>query len=166
MSDRFHDVGIAWRSFAELLTDLLAQAPEGVTIDVVDDRFGDEGPYTQAIRQEDEFGEDWTWLVEASSTEFTSVPTPPDTYTTLRELGYEPPDEDSPNHYQVLGGDDVTLSELAQLMVRTLRDGFSARLTDAFAVTPDFLAHEVLQARNDQTSVIRFEDVGLRFRFN
>lgn len=91
MSDRFHDVSIAWRSFAELLTELLTQAPEGVTIDVVDDRFG----------------EDWTWLVEASSTEFTSVP--------------PPPNEDSPNHYQVLGGDDVTLSELAQLMVRLRR---------------------------------------------
>lgn len=166
MSDRFDDVGIAWRSFAELLADLLAAAPEGVTIDVIDDRFGDEGPYTQVIRQQEEFDEGPTWLIEASSAQFTSVPTPPDTYTTLRELGYELPDEDSPTHYQVLPVADITLSELAHLMVRTLRDGFSARLTDVFAVSPDFLAHEVLEARSELASAIKFEDFGLRFGFN
>jgi len=166
VSDQFDDVGIAWRSLAELLTDLLEEAPEGVTIDVVDDRIGDEGPYTQVIQQEDDMSGEWIWLVEASSTDFTSVQTPPDTYTTLRELGYAPPDDENPNHHQIVPAASVTLNDLANLMVRTLRDGFSARLTDVFAISPDFVAHEVLAARSDLMAAITFEDIGLRFRFN
>lgn len=165
MTDRFDDVGIAWRSFAELIAALLNAAPEGVTIDVMDDRFGEDGPYTQAVKKTSDDG-GWIWLVEASSVDFTSMTVPPDTYTTLRELGYLPPDESNPNHHQVIPIEDFTANHLAALMVRTLRNGFSARLTDVFGVSPDFLAHEILAARSHLMLGIAFEDAGLRFRFN
>jgi hypothetical protein len=166
VNNRSAEVGIAWWSLAQLIQELLVRAPDGVTVDVINDRYGVAGPYTQAIRQQGDATGHWEWLVEASSAAFMSVPVPPDTYTTLRELGYSPPDDVSPNHFQVQPVDLISLEDLANLMVLTLRDGFNASLTDNYGVSPDFVAHEVLAVRTELNSALLFEEPHLRFRFN
>ncbi len=165
MTNPLHELELAWQSFVDVVERLLILAPEGVTIEVLHDRYGDDYPYVQTLAEDDE--EEPVISVEAASYEFVPQWMGPDARNTLGELGWREPDDDGiPNFWQLLKGDDARPRSVANLLVRTLKIVFLAQLTDTFAVSPDFVMEELLEERSGLPQSIDFLDMGLRFRFN
>lgn len=77
-------------------------------------------------------------------------PTPPDDLVDLRELGWQDPDDDVPNHWQIVDVGDRSAADLAALLVRSM--GIAHRAFD------DLPEQAVISAQPPQAAELLFED--------
>ena len=134
-------LGGEWTSLVQILAAMITLAPEQVVLQVHTQFDGDCGPYVQTLQEED-----GALHIEAVSNEFLDPEIGPDAINTLLEMGWEPPREDGlPNFFRLIHGEDFRPGEVADFLVRTLRDVYLVSPHDRFEFMPDELCHAVLR---------------------
>jgi len=134
-------LGVEWTSLVQILAAMITLAPEQVVLQVHTQFDGDCGPYVQTLQEED-----GALHIEAVSNEFLDPEIGPDAINTLVEMGWEPPREDGlPNFFRFIHGEEVRPGEVADFLVRTLRDVYLVSPHDRFEFMPDELCRAVLR---------------------
>lgn len=134
-------LGTEWTSLVQILAAMITLAPEQVVLQVHTNYDGACGPYVQTLQEED-----GALHIEALSNEFLDPPMGPDAINSLLEMGWEPPCDDGlPNFFRFIHSDDVRPGEVADFLVRTLRDVYLVQSTDRFECMPDELCRAVVR---------------------
>ena len=136
----------SWTPLLKVLSAMITLAPIHVTLQAYTDFDGACGPYVQTL-QEDE----GDLYMEAVSNAYLDPEIGPDSVNTLLELGWNLPDDDFPNFFRFIPSSDVRPGDVADFLLRTLRDAYLVKPTDTFEFSPDDLSEAIL--RGDYGSV-------------
>lgn len=122
-----------WKPLVEVVAAMLTLAPEFVVLQTYDPRFSGAGPYVQSLREDD-----GGLTIEAASNDFLDHPLTPQSMRTLLDLGWsEPvPASDMPNYWMFLEGHQVVPGQVADFLVRTLRDAYQVTTAFSFEMAP------------------------------
>ena len=126
-----------WDSLIRTIAAMVTLAPEYVVVQV----HGDDGYLT----------------LEAASNEFLDVPLSVEASSVLIEMGWSSPepDEGAPNYFYVIGPES-TPGEIADFLVRTLRDVYKVSTSAAFEMAPLELFIEVVDGEFGEPSGLTF----------
>lgn len=134
-------LGEDWVPLVQVLAAMITLAAEHVTLQVYTAFDGDCGPYVQTLHEDD-----GALHIEAVSNEYLDPEIGPDAINSLLEMGWNPPDEDGlPNFHRFIPSDDVRPGEVAEFLVRTLRDVYLVSPQDRFECAPEALCREVVR---------------------
>ena len=145
-----------WGSLVRTIAAMITLAPEYVVVQVHTDDGPDGGPYVQTLVEED-----GAMTIEASSNTFLDTPIDDLAIEVLHSLGWNDPDPEFhlPNFHQFLQGEDVKPGLIAELLVRTLRDGYGVNQKASFEMAPLQLFTEVINGEyGDKPGMIFFND--------
>jgi hypothetical protein len=146
----------AWASLVETIAAMITLAPEYVVVQVHADDGPNGGPYVQTLVEED-----GALTIEASSNTFLDTPIDDGAIEILHSLGWNDPDPEFhlPNFHQFLQAEDVKPGFIADLLVRTLRDGFAVSQKASFEMAPHQLFTEIVNGEyGDKPGMIFFND--------
>ena len=146
----------AWGSLVRTIAAMITLAPEYVVVQVHTDDEPDGGPYVQTLVEED-----GAMTIEASSNTFLDTPIDDLAIEVLHSLGWNDPDPEFqlPNFHQFLQGEDVKPGLIAELLVRTLRDGYAVNQKAFFEMAPHQLFTEVINGEyGDKPGMIFFNN--------
>jgi hypothetical protein len=146
----------AWASLVETIAAMITLAPEYVVVQVHTDDGPNGGPYVQTLVEED-----GALTIEASSNTFLDTPIDDGAIEILHSLGWNDPDPEFhlPNFHQFLQAEDVKPGFIADLLVRTLRDGFAVSQKASFEMAPHQLFAEIVNGEyGDKPGMIFFND--------
>jgi hypothetical protein len=146
----------AWASLVETIAAMITLAPEYVVVQVHTDDGPNGGPYVQTLVEED-----GALTIEASSNTFLDTPIDDGAIEILHSLGWNDPDPvfHLPNFHQFLQAEDVKPGFIADLLVRTLRDGFAVSQKASFEMAPHQLFTEIVNGEyGDKPGMIFFND--------
>jgi hypothetical protein len=146
----------AWASLVETIAAMITLAPEYVVVQVHTDDGPNGGPYVQTLVEED-----GALTIEASSNTFLDTPIDDGAIEILHSLGWNDPDPEFhlPNFHQFLQAEDVKPGFIADLLVRTLRDGFAVSQKASFEMAPHQLFTEIVNGEyGDKPGMIFFND--------
>ena len=146
----------AWGSLVRTIAAMITLAPEYVVVQVHTDDGPDGGPYVQTRVEED-----GAMTIEASSNTFLDTPIDDLAIEVLHSLGWNDPDPEFqlPNFHQFLQGEDVKPGLIAELLVRTLRDGYAVNQKASFEMAPLQLFTEVINGEyGDKPGMIFFNN--------
>ena len=130
----------AWAPLVTVLAAMITLSPVHVTLQVFTDYDGECGPYVQTLHEED-----GDLYMEAVSNTYIDPEIGPDATNTLLEMGWNPPDDDFPNFYRFIPSSEARPGEVADLLLRTLRDVYLVKPTDTFECSPDDLCAAILR---------------------
>lgn len=136
----------SWTPLVKVLSAMITLAPVHVTLQVFTDFDGECGPYVQTLHEDE-----GDLYMEAVSNAYLDPEIGPDSVNTLLELGWNPPDDDFPNFFRYIPSSDVRPGDVADFLLRTLRDAYLVKPTDTFEFSPDDLSAAIL--RGDYGSV-------------
>jgi hypothetical protein len=141
-----------WDSLIRTIAAMVTLAPEYVVVQVHGDDGPDGGPYVQTLREDDGY-----LTLEAASNEFLDVPLSVEASSVLVEMGWNSPepDEGAPNYFYVIGPES-TPGEIADFLVRTLRDVYKVSTSAAFEMAPLELFIEVVDGEFGEPSGLTF----------
>ena len=146
----------AWGSLVRTIAAMITLAPEYVVVQVHTDDGPDGGPYVQTLVEED-----GAITIEASSNTFLDTLIDDRAIEVLHSLGWNDPDPEFqlPNFHQFLQGEDVKPGLIAELLVRTLRDGYGVNQKASFEMAPLQLFTEVINGEyGDKPGMIFFNN--------
>ena len=146
----------AWGSLVRTIAAMITLAPEYVVVQVHTDDGPEGGPYVQTLVEED-----GAMTIEASSNTFLDTPINDLAIEVLHSLGWNDPDPEFqlPNFHQFLQGEDVKPGLIAELLVRTLRDGYAVNQKASFEMAPLQLFTEVINGEyGDKPGMIFFNN--------
>ena len=146
----------AWGSLVRTIAAMITLAPEYVVVQVHTDDGPDGGPYVQTLVEED-----GAMTIEASSNTFLDTLIDDRAIEVLHSLGWNDPDPEFqlPNFHQFLQGEDVKPGLIAELLVRTLRDGYGVNQKASFEMAPLQLFTEVINGEyGDKPGMIFFNN--------
>ena len=131
----------SWSPLVKVLSAMITLAPSHVVLQVYTAYDGDCGPYVQTLQEED-----GALHVEAVSNAYVDPPIGPDATNTLLEMGWNPPDDDGlPNFHRLFASGDVRPGEVADFLLRTLRDVYLVTPNDEFECSPHELCEAIVQ---------------------
>ena len=145
-----------WGSLVRTIAAMITLASEYVVVQVHTDDGPDGGPYVQTLVEED-----GAMTIEASSNTFLDTPIDDRAIEVLHSLGWNDPDPEFqlPNFHQFLQAEDVKPGLIAELLVRTLRDGYAVSQKASFEMAPLQLFTEVINGEyGDKPGMIFFND--------
>ena len=146
----------AWGSLVQTIAAMITLAPEYVVVQVHTDDGPNGGPYVQTLVEED-----GALTIEASSNTFLDTPIDDGAIEILHSLGWNDPDPEFhlPNFHQFLQADDVKPGLIAELLVRTLRDGFAVSEKVSFEMAPHQLFTEIVNGEyGDKPGMVFFNE--------
>lgn len=145
-----------WGSLVRTIAAIITLSQEYVVIQVHDEDGPNGGPYVQTLLEED-----GAMTIEASSNTFLNTPIDDRAIGVLHLLGWNDPDLalQHPNFNQLMQGEDVRPGAIAELLVRTLRDGYAVNHKASFEMAPLQLFIDVINGDyGEKPGMIFFQD--------
>jgi len=124
--------GHEWGALIRTIAAMVTLAPEYVVVQVHGADGPQGGPYVQTLREDEGY-----MTLEASSNAFLDKPLKHVAIGKLLEMGWSTPEPDSgmPNFFCSVGPDS-TPREIAEFLVRTLRDVYAVSVEAEFELAP------------------------------
>jgi len=142
-----------WTPLVEALAAMITLSSEYVVLQVYTQHDDDCGPYIQTLQEED-----GALHLEAASNQFLSPKIGPDAINSLRELGWDDPDDGDgiPNFKIFLRPEEASPGVVARFLVATLRDAYLVTPNDSFEFAPPELFVEIVAGEFGTTLPMRF----------
>ena len=142
----------AWTPLVEALAAMITLSSEYVVLQVYTQQDADCGPYIQTLQ------EDGALHLEAASNQFLSPKIGPDAINSLRELGWDDPDDDDgiPNFKIFLRSEEASPGVVARFLVVTLRDAYLVTPNDSYEFAPPELFVQIVAGEFGAPLPMRF----------
>ena len=145
----------SWTPLVKVLSAMITFAPSHVVLQVHTAYDVGCGPYVQTQQEED-----GALHAEAVSNKFADPPIGPDAMNTLREMGWNLPNEDVPNFHRRIEANAVRPEDVASLLLRTLRDAYLITPSNEFECGPHDLCDAIVQGEFGSVPILGLRILG------
>ena len=130
-----------WQPLVSTIAAMVTLAPEHVVVQVHSDDGPNGGPYVQTLCEED-----GAMTLEAASNVFLDQKLSHEAIELLQSMGWSEPEPDIglPNHHCMVSADSAAPGDIAEFLVRTLRDVYGVTTSAVFEMAPYDLFVSVL----------------------
>lgn len=152
----FEPLASEWQPLVRTIAAMVTLAPEHVVVQVHGDDGPHGGPYVQTLQEDD-----GATTLEAASNAFLDTPLSDGAIETLRSMGWHDPEPEIglPNHYCMVAGESAASVDIAEFLVRTLRDAYGVGASAAFEMAPFDLFVAILDGQfGVETGMLCYRD--------